>query len=112
MDCIDIADQALRAKVWEFLGVENCTYHFVSGDEEKAALMVKLLASGDVDLVYVDGDHSYDSARYDIDLCKGVKHILVHDYEKHHFPGVVKAVEETKGKKDIVNLFAMIEVPK
>jgi hypothetical protein len=109
VECIDIADQCLREKIWEFLGVKNCHYNLVDTDEEKKELVNKLVKRGEVDLIFVDGDHSYDSARFDIDLCHGVQFVLVHDYDASAFPGVVKAVDETDGYTESVNLFAMIK---
>lgn len=50
------------------------------------------------DMIYIDGDHSYNGVKSDLDLSfKKVKSggvICGHDYTKHMFEGVVKAVDE------------------
>lgn len=109
IDCIDIVDQPERKSYWDYLGVNNAKYHLAKSNDDKKEIVRKLINRGDIDLVFVDGDHSYQSARADIDLCHNVPYILVHDYSQSHFPGVVRSVDETSGRKDIVNLFAMIE---
>lgn len=50
-----------------------------------------------VDMVFIDGDHSYESVRRDIDLYlpKAKKMICGHDYAG--WPGVIQAVNETFG---------------
>lgn len=109
IDCVDIVDQPERVEYWKFLEINNATYHLAKDDGDKKRIVSQLIEDHCIDLVFVDGDHSYDSARADIDLCKGTPFILVHDYNKQHFPGVVQAVGETKGEKEIINLFAMIK---
>jgi predicted O-methyltransferase YrrM len=51
-----------------------------------------------IDLAFVDGDHSYDYAKNDIELChehlRDYGFIFVHDYSKTGFPGVYRAVNE------------------
>lgn len=54
------------------------------------------------DIVYVDGEHSYEGCKNDIKMflpkCK--RYIAGHDYWLKKFPGVVRAVNETIGKPD------------
>lgn len=54
------------------------------------------------DIVYIDGEHSYNAVKQDIQLylpkCKYF--ISGHDYWLKKFPGVVKAVNECLGKPD------------
>ena len=57
--------------------------------------------ASDYDFIFIDGDHTYESARHDID--KALRHlkpsgiIAGHDYCES-WPGVVKAVDELIGK--------------
>ena len=58
----------------------------------------KLYENNSLDFVFIDADHSYESVREDIDawLPKIKKGGIIsgHDYSEH-WPGVVKAVDET-----------------
>lgn len=45
------------------------------------------------DLVFLDGDHSYESVKQELDYFKDSKIIAGHDYGNHE-PGVIKAVDE------------------
>lgn len=50
------------------------------------------------DLIYIDGDHSYDGVKKDLNIAfnkiKNGGYIFGHDYNQTVFPGVVKAVNE------------------
>lgn len=111
IDCVDIVDQPERKSYWDFLEVKNAKYHLATDNADKCRIVSELIADNNIDFVFVDGDHSYESARQDIDLCDSVKTVLVHDYSHTHFPGVVKAVDETDGNKEQKNLFVMIKRP-
>jgi hypothetical protein len=56
------------------------------------------------DIVYVDGEHSYEAVKKDIELYlpKTKLFIAGHDYWLKKFPGVVRAVNETVGQPDKV----------
>jgi predicted O-methyltransferase YrrM len=56
------------------------------------------------DIVYIDGEHSYQGCKKDIELYlpKARLYITGHDYWPKKFPGVVKAVNELIGKPDRV----------
>jgi hypothetical protein len=51
------------------------------------------------DFIYIDGNHSYEDAKKDIELyLPKAKHLMGgHDYQKE-WPGVIKAVDEIFGK--------------
>ena len=58
------------------------------------------------DMIYIDGDHSYDGVKKDLELAiekvKSGGYIAGHDYNKYMFEGVVRAVDEfclSKGLK-------------
>lgn len=63
---------------------------------------VKIFDDKCFDIVYIDGEHSYNAVKQDIKLylskCKSF--ISGHDYWFKKFPGVVKAVNECLGKPD------------
>ena len=52
----------------------------------------------EIDMVYIDGDHAYESVKEDIELwvpwVKRNGFIAFHDYGTPHTPGVVEAVDE------------------
>jgi hypothetical protein len=69
---------------WDFFRMDT-----VRGGENS-----KLLAQ-DYDILFVDGDHTYEGALSDLNTFgPRAKHIFVHDTEAQEFPGVRKAVEE------------------
>ena len=57
-----------------------------------------------IDFIYIDGDHSYDSVKKDLELylpkMKEGGVIAGHDYTNLRWPGVVQAVDEAIGKPD------------
>jgi len=69
--------------------------------KDKAENVVSKFADNSIDIVYVDGLHSYDGVINDIKdwYCK-VKNggwLAGHDYKNKHHPGVEKAVHEIVG---------------
>lgn len=71
-----------------------------------SALAASLIEESEpFDLVFIDGDHSYDGCALDIALWrKRTKVIGGHDYGKASFPGVVKAVREAFGTEYTLGL--------
>lgn len=57
-----------------------------------------------VDMVFLDGDHTYDGVKRDIEawLPKAKKLICGHDHDPE-FPGVIKAVSELIGEVDVID---------
>jgi predicted O-methyltransferase YrrM len=64
-----------------------------------------IFADKSVDLVYIDGDHSYEAVSKDIELylpkIKQGGIMAGHDYSKS-WPGVIKAVDERLGSPDAI----------
>lgn len=56
--------------------------------------------TGQYDIIYIDGEHTYEACKRDIKnfLPKARLYITGHDYDNKKFPGVVKAVDELLGK--------------
>lgn len=71
----------------------------------KSAEVVKNIKDGSLDLVFIDGDHSYDAVKHDImEWGKKVRNgglLCGHDYSHTH-EGVIRAVDELIGKKNFV----------
>jgi hypothetical protein len=65
----------------------------------EAALAVDAHARSRFDMVFIDGDHSYESVKQDIELWlpKTRKLICGHDFGNPDYPGVEKAVVERFG---------------
>lgn len=60
---------------------------------------------GYFDLIYIDGDHSYEGVKKDLELAyykiKKGGYICGHDYSNQTFPSVVNAVDEFCKNKDL-----------
>jgi len=60
---------------------------------------------GYFDLIYIDGDHSYEGVKKDLNVSyektKKGGFIMGHDYTNERFPGVVKAVNEFCDEKEL-----------
>ena len=61
---------------------------------------VNIIPDGELDMVYIDGLHTYEGVKNEIKLylpkIKKGGWICGHDYGSKHFPGVKKAVDEFK----------------
>lgn len=72
--------------------------HRVVVSDSRAVDLAALLAGRSLGLAFVDGNHDYEYAKSDIEMCgkalrkNGV--MFVHDYSKAGFPGVWQAVNE------------------
>ncbi|UCF13184.1 MAG: class I SAM-dependent methyltransferase [Thermoplasmatales archaeon] len=71
----------------------------------KSEIAVEKFIDYTVDVVYIDGLHTYDGVKNDIKMwlpkVKQYGFICGHDYGSKHFPGVKQAVDEHFGKYDI-----------
>ncbi len=68
---------------------------FIQADTLRDTQALKLLLNEDWDLLFVDGDHTYEGALSDlVHFGKRSKLILVHDTDAPNFPGVRQAVEQ------------------
>lgn len=77
-----------------FVGYHQWTF-IHSSSREIANVLTQI---PDLDVLYVDGDHSYEGAKFDIDgygcMVREGGLILVHDVEHPDFPGVRQALDE------------------
>lgn len=77
-------------------GYENDSrHHQICGDSTQVGLT---WSKGKVDLVFIDGDHSYEHCKSDIE--SWLPHVkeggvmCLHDYESKYWPGVFQSVNE------------------
>jgi predicted O-methyltransferase YrrM len=81
----------------------NPRHHQICGDSTEVG---KIWNSGLVDMVFVDGDHTYEHCKSDIEAW--LPHIKqggimsLHDYEAHYWPGVKKATDEVLERYEMI----------
>lgn len=76
-----------------FKGHPNWT--FIQADSIKDAADTKLILPESLEVLLVDGDHSYEGAFSDLhNFGSMAKRIFVHDTDAPDFPGVHRAVED------------------
>lgn len=70
----------------------------------KSEEILKKFPDNYFDFIYIDGDHSYQGVKKDLELAKQkVKlngYIGGHDYTSNMFPDIVKAVDEFRGNQE------------
>tara|TARA_R110000822_G_scaffold94151_1_gene216073 strand:+ start:109 stop:648 length:540 start_codon:yes stop_codon:yes gene_type:complete len=89
--------------------IENIIPEFYFLDNVKVlktySTILQLFPDEYLDWVYVDGDHQYDSVKYDLEVSypkvKQDGFILGHDYTNRMFPTVVKAVDDFCNEKGL-----------
>lgn len=73
-------------------------WRFIHGNSRALEVQSMVRRAGPFDLLYIDGDHSYNGARGDIEVYGEMVRpgglILVHDVLHPEFPGVCQAFEE------------------
>ena len=66
---------------------------------------------GELDLLYIDGNHSYEFVKEDIlawmPKVRSGGIVSGHDYDPENFPGVVKSVKEIFGKAPLISPHSM-----
>jgi hypothetical protein len=81
------------------------SYEQLSKQKTKSENFASKITDETLDFVYIDGNHTYESCKNDIELwlpkIKKTGFIGGHDYLENCFPGVVNAVNEKFGKPDI-----------
>ena len=76
-----------------FVGHPNWT--FIQADSIKSAKELKAVLPESLELLFVDGDHTFEGALSDLrNFGPMAKRIFVHDTDAPNFPGVRQAVEE------------------
>lgn len=94
LDVVEIDDNEaiIRGHMRRFTGIGQIHSPMSSVDASK------LYADASLDLVYLDGDHSYDGVRSDIDAwlpkVRSGGILAGHDFA-HYFPGLMRAVLES-----------------
>ena len=77
------------------LGVNLRRWHPIRLSSVKAA---GCFEDGELDFVFIDGEHSYEAAKADIETwwpkVRSGGILMGHDYDRQRFPGVCRAVDE------------------
>ena len=98
----------------EFFSQEglNTVGEFILGDANEVA---KTWDKGELGLIFIDGDHSYEGCKKDIEswlpFLKQGGYMLFHDYDLPTSPGVVRAVDElVKNSNKFIDFFVGKEI--
>jgi len=101
LDCYVMIDKSIKGICYD-LKEDHPEVKILKGD---SSVMVDCIEDNFADLIFVDGDHSYEGCRSDISLytpkLKKDGWMLVHDYHRGGggtFPGIRKAVIELWGE--------------
>lgn len=88
------------------MACDPAAFEFIRAVRCDSARAAALFAGSSVDLVVIDGDHSYEGCSRDIRAwCPKVRSggwIGGDDHHAQHFPGVVRACREAFGSYDVV----------
>ena len=88
-------DPYTKEAVSELLMKFKNNVHLIKGNSNK---VLKLMDLGQVDFVFLDGGHDYDTVKNDLTCCREVVEnkgtILCDDYNLSYAPGVRKAIDE------------------
>lgn len=100
LDCVDqwaAAAAGLRARFFVEIASGRCRVHQVSS-------LAFAAQAGEYDVVYIDGDHSYEAVRGDIAAYStkvaGGGWLCGHDYHAG-YPGVIQAVDEWRQNRPV-----------
>lgn len=74
---------------------------FLEYPSSEAIIRVRELTDGEIDLLFIDGDHSYEAVREDCELylplLRSGGHVGFHDYNNPAFGGVKRAADAACG---------------
>jgi hypothetical protein len=81
---------------------ENAHAHFIRSDSRSILPALSEMGMESVDLIYIDGDHSYDGVKSDYDLALQLnpKYILFHDIQDPGCPGVQQFWSEIRNENE------------
>jgi predicted O-methyltransferase YrrM len=99
-----------RDQFWQSLGVHNITFHAVSNDKQKAALVNSI----EFDFAFIDGAHDRTVSN-DFELVRRCGRVLFHDYDRRGGPGqdhVCDFVDSLpKEQVEQIDIFALWTAP-
>ena len=115
-DIVDAVEQFLhptrkltRREFFEQEGLDTIG-EFILMDSKELA---KIWDKGELAMIFVDGNHSYESVKVDIELwwphLKSDGWMLFHDYDDPTSPGVCRAVDELKYSGQLIEFFTSQE---
>lgn len=75
---LDIKKRKIASEIWTRFGVEDhIEYVIVDGNAKKK----QFTSERDIDLAFVDGEHSGEGVKFDFECVKHAKAVLFHDYK-------------------------------
>ncbi len=92
---VDIQDDPLRIKVWEYLKVvDNIRAIIISSNLEKKIQ----IETCQFDFAFIDADHSYSGVAFDFECTRACGALLFHDYKPmdKKFKGLVRFLDSLK----------------
>ena len=74
----------------------------VGRDRIPSVKAARCFEDGELDFVFIDGEHNYEAAKADIEAwwpkVRSGGLLISHDYDRQRFPGVCRAVDEFGGE--------------
>ena len=102
-------EECFRKRLYHYMKYNNLKVKFHQAYSE---IFVHTVDDDSLDVVYIDGDHSYGSVLQDINLwypkIKQNGFLCGHDYDPNH-PGVIKAVFDFLAKNKHLKLHTYID---
>lgn len=96
----DIAEQPAAQAVIDSAGYNDKVTRYVCDNARKVETIRKLIANGDVDLAFIDGDHEGDGPMLDILACAGVPLLIIDNYQPG-YAAVIEAADSVKCKTKV-----------